>query len=127
MIRYLDTSAALKLLIAEPDTSALVDALSDSNHTLVGGMLLVTELHCAADRRAALDPESVNAILDGIDLLDITRADLLRAGTSRWGLRSADAIHLAVALRAEVDQLITYDHELAVVAVGAGLQVLSPA
>lgn len=41
-------------------------------------------------------------------------------------LRSNDAIHLAVAIRLGVDELITYDQELTVAAVRAGLTVVAP-
>ncbi|MCM3780029.1 type II toxin-antitoxin system prevent-host-death family antitoxin [Microbacterium hydrocarbonoxydans] len=41
-------------------------------------------------------------------------------------LRSQDAIHPAVALRLGVQEMITYDRELADAATRAGLRVLSP-
>lgn len=129
MIHYLDTSAALKLLIEEPESHSVashLDQVVGDGHDLISSMLLFTELHCAAGRRGTLDAHAVNSVLEGVTLLDLQRTDLMRAGTSAWGLRSADSIHLAVALRLEADALITYDVELAAAASRAGLQVQSP-
>jgi predicted nucleic acid-binding protein len=41
-------------------------------------------------------------------------------------LRSADAIHLATAIRLQADLMIAYDGELLAAAVDAGIPVLSP-
>lgn len=56
--------------------------------------------------------ESINAVLDAVALIDVERQDLIRAATSSWSLRSADAIHLATALRVGADEMVTYDREL---------------
>ena len=129
MLHYLDTSAALKLVVEEVESAALarhLNRLVAAGDDLVSSMLLFTELHCAASQRRLLDVESVNAVLDAVTLVDLDRADLLRAATSSWGLRSADAVHLAVALRLESDVLIAYDRELCAAARTAGLTVASP-
>jgi len=42
-------------------------------------------------------------------------------------LRSNNAIHLAVALRLSVDEILTYDADLADAAAAAGLSVTHPA
>ncbi|AKT50967.1 type II toxin-antitoxin system VapC family toxin [Arsenicicoccus sp. oral taxon 190] len=129
MIRYLDTSAALKLLVDESESAALADALTRGardGDRLVASMLLHTELHCALGRRRELDPVSVRDTLDAVTLVDVTRDDLMRAASSGWGLRSADAIHLATALRLDVDEMLTYDDELAAAAQRAGLRANGP-
>lgn len=130
MIRYVDTSAALKLLVEEPESAALASAMDTAaaaGDRLVASMLLFTELHCAARRRGDGIPiSSVTAVLDGLILVDVDRSDLVRAATSEWGLRSADSIHLAAALRVEADAIVTYDVELAAAAARAGLEVQAP-
>lgn len=129
MIRYLDTSAALKLVIEEPESDSLAADLNRSverGDRVVASMLLLTELHCAAQRRRTIDIGAVTTLLDTLILYDLSRADLLRAATSAWGLRSADALHLAAALRIEADELITYDAELGAAARHVGLTVASP-
>lgn len=58
-------------------------------------------------------------------LVDVTRGDLISAGT-RSPLRSNDAIHLAVALLPGADEIFTYDAELARAAAAAGVRVVAP-
>ena len=86
-----------------------------------------TELHCASGRRSeSARTEAVAAVLGTLTLVDLTRGDLLAAGTLA-PFHSNDAIHLATALRIGADQFVTYDRELAQSAHAAGLNVLSPA
>ena len=124
---YLDTSAAIKLLVAELESTALRAELLESERRLVASMLLLTELHCAAGRRSGMiAPANVNAVLRLVTLVDVTRGDLIAAATHA-PLRSNDATHLAVALRLGVDEMLTYDRELAAVAGAAGVRILAPA
>ena len=123
---YLDTSAAIKLIIEEAESATLTETLSSSSHRLVSSWLLHTEMHCAAGRHPQdIDLESVRTVLETINLVDLTRGDMIAAGTHA-PLRSNGAIHLAVAIRLGVDELITYDQELADAAVSAGLTVSAP-
>ncbi|WP_375294189.1 hypothetical protein [Microbacterium sp.] len=64
-------------------------------------------------------------MLSFVDVVDITRGDLLAAG-SHAPLRAQDAIHLAVALRLGVDEMMTYDLELSRAAIRVGLRFVSP-
>lgn len=88
-------------------------------------MLLYTEPHCAA-RRRGLPSQLVNEVLGGINLVDLVRSDLMYAAALPGGLRSADAIHLAAAIRIQADVMIAYDAELLAAAVDVGLNVISP-
>lgn len=127
---YLDTSAAMKLLVEETESAAVAAALAglDATDRLFSSWLLHTELHCAAGRHpAAIDQESVEAVLARILLVDLVRADLVRASSVGTGLRSQDALHLAIAVRAGADAVITYADEQAAAARAAGLDVLRPA
>lgn len=128
MIIYVDTSAALKLVLEETESAAVAEYLSTAAHGgnhLVASMLLHTELHCASKRRG-LSPELINTVLAGFNLVDLARSDLLYAAAMPGKLRSADAIHLATAIRLESDVLVAYDLELVAAATDAGLNVLSP-
>lgn len=128
MIIYLDTSAVLKLVVEEPESAAAAQYLSRaaaSGHRLVASMLLYTELHCAAHRRG-FPGEPVNTVLGAINLVDVARSDLMYAAALPGRLRSADAIHLAAAIRLQSDAMVAYDSELLAAAVEAGLNVLSP-
>ncbi|MGI8522693.1 MAG: type II toxin-antitoxin system VapC family toxin [Nocardioides sp.] len=131
MIWYVDTSAALKLVVEEPESPVLATELTRfargrGERHLVASMLLFTELHCAAARRTTLPAAAINQVLDGLDLVDVERIDLERAATSDWGLRSADAIHLATALRLQADTVVTYDAELTAAAVRVGVPTRAP-
>jgi predicted nucleic acid-binding protein len=128
VIGYLDTSAAMKLLIEESESDALVAYLQTADERqLVASWLLHTELHCAANRHPDdVDIESVGIVLDAVSLIDLTRGDLLTAGTLPGRLRCNDAMHLAVALRVGADEMITYDVELAGAANAAGLVAIQP-
>ncbi|ANG85013.1 type II toxin-antitoxin system VapC family toxin [Microbacterium aurantiacum] len=123
---YLDTSAAMKLLIDEPESEALSLTLVGSGRRLAASWLLHTELHRAAGRNPSDIPlDSIALLLDTVTLVDITRGDLLSAGTHA-PLRSNDAIHLATALRIGADEVVTYDPELSTAATAAGLSVIAP-
>jgi uncharacterized protein len=130
VIAYLDTSAAMKLVVEEAESAALTQHLvSDAGPELrvVASWLLHTELQCAAKRHPDdVDPVSVGVVLDTVTLVDLTRGDLLTAGALPGRLPSNDAIHLAVALRVGVEEMITYDAELAAAAAAAGLPTTGP-
>lgn len=130
MICYLDTSAAMKLLVQEAESAALVEFLEaegERDRVLVASWLLHTELHCAANRHPDLiDLGAVGVVLDTTSLVDLTRGDLLTAGALPGGLRSGDALHLAVALRCGADEMLTYDAELGRASAAAGLSVARP-
>ncbi|MGZ0713128.1 type II toxin-antitoxin system VapC family toxin (plasmid) [Coraliomargarita sp. W4R53] len=105
---------------------SLLDALTSRPRRLVASWLLHTELHCAAGRHPeAVGLESIALLLNTIDLVDLTRGDMIAGGTHAQ-LRSNDAIHLAVAIRLGVDEFVTYDTELARAARNAGLAVVTP-
>lgn len=118
----------MKLAVEEAESAALATALDalEPETMLISSWLLHTELHCAAARRNGIDERAISAILDPLVLLDIERDDLTSAPDRGRGLRSQDAIHLAVAVRASADAIFTYDQEQAVVARLAGLTVLAP-
>ena len=129
MISYLDTSAAMKLLVEEAESDALTTYLtsSEDDRRLVSSWLLHTELHCAANRHSnEVDLTSVGIVLEAVTLIDLTRGDRLTAGTLPGRLRSNDALHLAVALRVGADELVTYDNELAAAATTAGILGIKP-
>jgi uncharacterized protein len=124
-LSYLDTSAAMKLLIAEPESAALAKGLS-AGRRLVASWLLHAEMHGAAGRHPQeVDLVAVQDVLNAVNLVDLTRGDMIAAGTHA-PLRSNDAIHLAVAIRLGADEMITYDLELTAVARSAGLSVFAP-
>jgi len=65
-IAYLDTSAAMKLVLDEPQSEALATELSGrDDRRLVSSWLLHTEMHCAAGRHPEeVDLSAVRSVLD---------------------------------------------------------------
>lgn len=124
---YLDTSAALKLLLVEEESEHLAIAVRDENASLVGTRLLETELRRAAHRSTALHQDHVTAFLSTIDVHSVTDAVCRHAGLlpGRF-LRSLDAIHLASAIALDVDAIVTYDERLLAAASHVGVPALAP-
>jgi uncharacterized protein len=130
VIVYVDTSAAMKLLVEEKESAVLADHLqrrSADGDTLVASLLLHTELHCAANRRPEhIEHESVSEVLSAIALVDVESGDLTTAPLLPGCLRSADAIHLATALRLNARAMAVYDTELRAASRTAGIETFSP-
>ena len=130
MILYVDTSAAMKLVVDEAESAALAEHLERAiagGDSLVSSLLLHTELRCASNRRPENVPaEAVAEVLATVALVDMERGDLAMAPLLPGRLRSADAVHLATALRVGADRLVTYDEELTAAAPLAGIPVLAP-
>ncbi len=124
---YLDTSAAVKLVVAEPESAALVAYLEErAAADFVSSNLFETELRRAARRRGVAE-EKVSAVVEMVNLAEASRAVLrLAAAVGPASLRSLDAIHLATALREDVDLLVAYDERLAHAAAEAGLTAVAP-
>ena len=65
---YVDTSAAMKLLVEEPESEALLRELTGSTRRLAPSWLLHTELHSAAGRNpAVMEVEAVARVLEASD------------------------------------------------------------
>ena len=127
---YLDSSAAVKLLIPEMESSAMV-ALVAEFPLLASSVLMRLEISRALHR----DPEErvfwrerAQTLLERIVLLDLTPPILLKAETLKpVSLRSLDAIHLATALTVQqLAAVVTYDRRMAEGARLAGLPAWSP-
>ncbi|GAB2450049.1 type II toxin-antitoxin system VapC family toxin [Nocardioides hungaricus] len=125
---YLDSSAATKLVVDEPESTALLAYLAARESAeLVSSILLETELRRAARRRGVAE-EHVTAVIDRVNLADASRAVFKVAATvGPASLRSLDAVHLATALREDVDVLVAFDHRLQNAAREAGLTITAPA
>lgn len=124
---YLDTSAALKLLVNETESEALAAAITTANADLCGSRLLETELRRAAHRNPALHQDRVTAFLDVIDLYELPAAIFRHAGLLPGvHLRSLDALHLVAAIALDVDAMLSYDTRLTESAQSVGLATLAP-
>jgi predicted nucleic acid-binding protein len=127
---YVDTSAFLKLVVAEPESQALGRFLQRWPQR-VSAVLLRTEA-VRALRRAGYDSYigAARRLLGGMTLIRLDEPLLDRASElDPREMRSLDAVHLAAALAIGPDLgvLLTYDERLAMAARHSGLIVSSPA
>lgn len=125
---YIDASAAAKTFRIEAESAALADFLNTLTEPLavVSSMLLETELRRIAVREDVAQ-SLVSEVLRGIGLIEFERSQFAAAGLlPDVGLRSLDALHLIVAMKAQADVLLAYDHTLISAARTVGLETLSP-
>ena len=126
---YLDTSAAVKLLLAEEGANPLIRWLESHEDQVFSSDLLRTELLRATRRIAPELMVQARAILDALVLLTLSTELCERAAILEPRLlRSLDAIHLAAAMEMgdELRGLVTYDYRLAAGSEGLGIEVLMP-
>lgn len=127
---YIDSSALLKLVLSEPESAALAQALSRWPDR-VSSVLLPIE--CRRIVLRAGNPaevvEKLEQELGSVTLIRLEEPIRKLAGTiGPPRLRSLDAIHLASALSIGdyPEAFVTYDERLAEAAREAGLNVLMP-
>ncbi|WP_337000429.1 MULTISPECIES: type II toxin-antitoxin system VapC family toxin [unclassified Microbacterium] len=123
---FLDTSAAVKALIDEAESAAVISLFADGTE-FVASRLLAVELHAVADRRS-LSHEQTDDLLSHISLVSLDDDIMTRAIGLHSGLRALDALHLATAIRLRdtITSVLTYDQELADAARQSGIAVTSP-
>lgn len=126
---YLDTSAFLKLLKAEPESDALEGALHRWQ-SFASASLLRTET-AQALRRSGNEHLLGHArrLMGAVHLVRLDESLLDRAGDlPPTGMRSLDAVHLAAALSlgTSLGVVITYDDRLREAAEAQGLSTDAP-
>jgi uncharacterized protein len=125
---YLDTSALVKTVIEEAESSALADWLQDKGRLAACDLVRVEAVRAVrlSDRTAVPRARQAVDTLIGVRLDD----ELYRAAADLEPplLRSLDAIHLAGALSLGRDLagVVTYDRRMADGARALGLQVVAP-
>lgn len=125
---YLDTSALGRVLLGEPDATAVLSALADFDQH-VASRLLRIELRRLAFRHDVLD--HADQLLATIALVPMDEPVLAASETVPPAtVGTLDAVHLATALRlaagGAVDAVMTYDVRLARGARHHGLDVMAP-
>jgi predicted nucleic acid-binding protein len=127
---YLDTSAALKLVVAEPETGRLELWMAEhAGIPRVSSRLLRIEMLRAVTRTAPHRMSRVNVVLSAIALLSMDDVAPAAEVIGDKTLRSLDAIHLATAheIRTELSAFVCYDKRLRDSAHTLGLPVEAPA
>jgi predicted nucleic acid-binding protein len=126
-LAYVDASAFVKLVIGEPESDALGDALAGV--TMTSSAILEVEASLVVRRRQPRSFNAVRRLLGSVRLVDIERAIRRTAGDLEDpGLRSLDAIHLATALSLgeRCGAVFAYDDRLIAAARAHGLTVSVP-
>ncbi|MFB7270547.1 type II toxin-antitoxin system VapC family toxin [Streptomyces sp. NPDC056244] len=127
---YVDTSAALKLLVEESHSKAFAEFYDRATGaTWVSSALLRIDVMRAVTRVfPALLPDARDLLL-AFDFVSIDD-DIVDAAMNEPDrmLRSLDAVHLATArvLGTDVTGLATYDDRLAAAGKDAGFEIVSP-
>jgi predicted nucleic acid-binding protein len=127
---YLDTSAALKLVVAEPETARLELWMAErAGVPRVSSRLLRIEMLRAVTHAAPHRMSRANVVLSAIALLSIDDVAPAAEVIGDKTLRSLDAIHLATAheIRTELSAFVCYDTRLRDSAHALGLPVEAPA
>jgi len=128
-VAYIDSSALLKLVSREEETSALEADLAHRDGLITSRL---AALECRRAARRAPNKQvlhTVEQILEAVYLLELTPAILEDAAAFDPPLlRSLDAIHLATALSVDDPtlELVTYDLRMAEAAARCGLRVAAP-
>ena len=129
-VAYLDSSAFVKLVVREPESSALKRALTlwprRASATLLRTEAVRALRHSGNDRYVA----KARRLMRAVHLVQLDEALLDRAADLAPPLlRSLDAVHLASAtsLGPDLGIVFAYDSRLKQAAESLGLQVESPA
>jgi predicted nucleic acid-binding protein len=135
---YIDSSALVKLYLPEAESDRL-DAYLRGRRDLMISELCITEVIWAAARRKRegdLDSKQANKLRDALladagsgcfRRLDITPeihrdAERMLLSSNSLALRTLDALHIALALSAEAQLVITFDQRMADAAALYGLE-----
>jgi predicted nucleic acid-binding protein len=132
---YLDSSALIKRVVAEPESAELILAVRGMHadgYELVTSMLGSVEVSRGV--RARLDREPPTVIIDQIEtaLAGVAQIDIsepviaLARRLFPTSIRSLDAIHLASATLLDADVIVAYDQRLLTAASELGFRTLSP-
>ena len=135
---YLDASALVKLLVPEPESDALNEALVGSGDVIISDLAL-TEMASALGRRirehrlALTDARRIHGdaqkLARACHRVELTppihrRAERLLLSSRDVPLRALDALHVATALATDAATLVTYDPRLRAAAAAQGLFVV---
>ena len=125
---YLDSSALVKLAIAEPESAALRRHLR-RHRPLVSSALARTEVLRAVHLEGAAGIARARDVLSSVELIRVSDRILNAAGLLHPAdVHSLDAIHLATAqqLGPDLSRLIAYDERMLEAANALGLKTLAP-
>ena len=126
---YLDTSAAVKLIVVEAESGSLRDWLGQQAGSLLSSALLAAELLRATTPHGTDAVAAGRRVVTTLHLADVDRATLEMAGhLTPQSMRTLDAIHLATALKYAhfLTACVTYDSRMISACKDHGVPVVSP-
>jgi len=126
-IAYADSSALVKLIVAEDESAAVHRWFVEAPEIACSRVGLIEAVRAAG--RRAHDAAHRDWVLAQPVVVELDATIAALAATVAPGtLRSMDAIHLATALALlpDLDAFVTYDDRLAAAARGLGLPVIRP-
>lgn len=126
---YVDTSAFIKLVVAEEHSDALRSWVEDHDPELFGSDLLRTEALRTARRHSSEAVQEARSRLEAVTIFRLTR-DICEhaAHLDPEILRTLDALHLAAALAGgeELEGIVTYDDRVTAAARLYGIESVMP-
>lgn len=128
-VTYIDSSAIVKLAVAEPESAALRRHLR-RRRPLVSSALSRAEVLRALLPAGTAAVAAGRSVLADLELARINDRVLAAAATLEPAeLRTLDAIHLATAQQfgSELGQLVTYDDRMLAAAARLGIRTAAPA
>lgn len=126
---YLDSSAILKLIFEEPETSRLEDFLEQWPIRVSSALARVEVMRVAARVEDRAVEREANRVLHAMNLARVDDGIVAAAAAIKPdGLRSLDALHLATAhtFGHHLAGIVVYDRRLAAAARDHGLVVWAP-
>lgn len=128
-ILYVDTSAVLKRVVNEAESTAVTVALrerADAADLVIASSLAWLEVWRSLRRLRHGDVETgTRRAMSGVDVFPLDARVLEAArGVGDDSLRSLDAIHLVSAVMAGAHAMLTFDSRLADAARSSGIEVL---
>lgn len=127
-VAYIDSSALVKLVVREPESSALRRYLR-RRRPLVASALARAEVGRAIMHLGDGARRQMHEVLARVELVRVNNRVLATAGTMQLpGLRTLDAIHLATAALFEdtLTVIVSYDARMTEAAIARGWRVESP-
>jgi len=135
VIVYFDTSAFLKLVIAEPGSVTAVGAWTDADQVAAcrllypearAGLAQARRMGRLPARAVSASRRTLEALWVDVEVVEITPQVARAAGDAaeQHGLRGYDAVHLVSALHTSADVLVCADTDLLQAAHACGLAVI---
>jgi predicted nucleic acid-binding protein len=124
-VLYLDSSALVKLVVAEPESEQVAGLIGDWA-VAASSVVARVEVTLVARRRGGRVVAQAGRVLAAVDLVPLEEAVLDAAHGLDPGLRALDAIHVGSAMSVgdDLGAMLTFDRRQRAAAVAGGIAVL---